>query len=115
MRLGKSCILRVFAECFEVLRGSKALEHTVNALIRRSTEYHVHGRRLDVVDCSEYLDEDVKLGPVRNLNAISEMLTESGLPAAVKERSIQVFTALAEAEAQTHGSTIDKVYFFTWL
>lgn len=37
------------------------------------------------------------------------MLAESGLPAEVKERSIAVFTALGEAEAKTHGSTLDKV------
>lgn len=37
------------------------------------------------------------------------MLVESGLPAGVKERSIAVFTALGEAEAKTHGSTLDQV------
>lgn len=47
--------------------------------------------------------------PVRNLSAISEMLAESELPEAVKEQSIQVFTALGEAEAKTHGSTLDQV------
>ncbi len=31
------------------------------------------------------------------------------LPARVKEQSIAVFTALAEAEAATHGVTLDKV------
>lgn len=34
---------------------------------------------------------------------------ESGLPEVVKERSIQVFTELGEAEAKTHGSTLDQV------
>lgn len=38
------------------------------------------------------------------------MLKESGLPAVVKERSIEVFTALGEAEAKTHGSTLDQVW-----
>lgn len=47
--------------------------------------------------------------PVRNLTAIRNMLSESSLPAAVKERSIQVFIALGEAEAKTHGSTLDQV------
>lgn len=46
---------------------------------------------------------------VRNLSAITDMLKESGLPTLVKERSVQVFTALGEAEAKTHGSTLDQV------
>lgn len=49
--------------------------------------------------------------PLRNLNTISKMLRESDLPTVVKERSIAVFTALGEAEAKTHGSTLDKVHF----
>lgn len=53
--------------------------------------------------------DDVHHDPVRNLSAISDMLAASGLPAEVKERSIQVFTALGEAEAKTHGSTLDQV------
>lgn len=53
--------------------------------------------------------DDFQHGPIRNLGVISEMLAESGLPAEVKERSIAVFTALGEAEAKTHGSTLDQV------
>lgn len=34
---------------------------------------------------------------------------KSDLPAVVKERSVQVFTELGEAEAKTHGSTLDQV------
>lgn len=41
------------------------------------------------------------------------MIKASGLPAVVKERSIRVFTELGEAEAKTHGSTLDQVD--TWL
>lgn len=48
-------------------------------------------------------------GPARNLGIITKMLAESGLPAEVKEKSIAVFTALGEAEAKTHGSTLDQV------
>lgn len=46
---------------------------------------------------------------VRNLVSIKNMVGDSALPPMVKERSIQVFTALAEAEAKTHGSTVDQV------
>lgn len=40
------------------------------------------------------------------------MIMESALPELVKERSIQVFTELGEAEAKTHGSTLDQVKAF---
>lgn len=46
---------------------------------------------------------------VRNLISIKNMVGDSALPTMVKARSIEVFTALAEAEAKTHGSTVDQV------
>jgi uncharacterized protein (DUF111 family) len=49
--------------------------------------------------------------PLRNLKSISSMLRESGLPEVVKEQSIAVFTALADAEAKTHGAAVDAVHF----
>ena len=49
---------------------------------------------------------------MRNLRAIREMIMESGLPEVVKDRSIQVFTELGQAEAKTHGSTLDQVKVF---
>lgn len=54
-------------------------------------------------------DESLQHGPARDLSVISEMLAESSLPPVVKEQSVQVFTALGEAEAKTHGSTLDQV------
>lgn len=53
--------------------------------------------------------EDIEEGPVRNLSVVREMIMKSDLPAVVKERSVQVFTELGEAEAKTHGSTLDQV------
>ena len=45
----------------------------------------------------------------RNLNDIKKLLSESGLPDSVKEKSIKVFSVLAEAEAWTHGTSVDNV------
>ncbi|MGI6359148.1 MAG: nickel pincer cofactor biosynthesis protein LarC [Bacillota bacterium] len=47
----------------------------------------------------------------RGLPEISQIIEQSGLPAAVKERSLQVFTVLAQAEARIHGSTPEEVHF----
>ena len=47
----------------------------------------------------------------RNLQDITEIINESTLPEVVKERSIQVFTRLAEAEAKVHQTTLDHIHF----
>jgi len=47
----------------------------------------------------------------RHLKHIVEIVNGSPLSPPVKERSIRVFTRLAEAEAKVHGTTIEKVHF----
>lgn len=47
----------------------------------------------------------------RNLDDICAMIGNSSLSPAVVERSIRVFTLLAEAEARVHGTTIDRIHF----
>jgi len=47
----------------------------------------------------------------RHLHDIKNIINESSLPKIVKEKSIQVFTRLAEAEAKVHQSTIEHVHF----
>jgi uncharacterized protein (TIGR00299 family) protein len=49
--------------------------------------------------------------PSRKLADISEVINRSELSAQVKARSIQIFERLAEAEAQVHGSTRERVHF----
>lgn len=48
---------------------------------------------------------------MRHINDFNQLITESHLPPAVKEKSRHVFALLAEAEAQVHGITIDEVHF----
>jgi len=59
---------------------------------------------------------DVKLDPAekqphRHLSHIVEIIDAANLSDAVKERSIAVFTELAEAEAKVHGTTVEKIHF----
>ncbi|TFJ87841.1 hypothetical protein NSK_001188 [Nannochloropsis salina CCMP1776] len=50
--------------------------------------------------------------PHRNLEIIREMIMNAdGLPISVRQQSVAVFTALAEAEAATHGVAVDKIHF----
>ncbi len=49
--------------------------------------------------------------PHRHLHHIEAILAGADLPQAVRERSLAVFRLLAEAEAEVHGSTVQKVHF----
>ena len=49
--------------------------------------------------------------PHRSFSHIREMLDGSGLDAAVKEKSIAVFTRIAQAEGRVHGVDPEKVHF----
>ncbi|MGH7741050.1 MAG: nickel pincer cofactor biosynthesis protein LarC [Candidatus Eiseniibacteriota bacterium] len=49
--------------------------------------------------------------PHRHLHHIAAMIEAAELERAVRERAIQVFRRLAEAEAEVHGSTPEKVHF----
>jgi len=47
----------------------------------------------------------------RNLHDVRAIIDASDLPAAVKEKSMAVFTRLANAEAKVHGTTIEHIHF----
>jgi pyridinium-3,5-bisthiocarboxylic acid mononucleotide nickel chelatase len=49
--------------------------------------------------------------PARRLADIREIINRSELSGQVKARSVQIVERLAEAEAQVHGSTRDRVHF----
>jgi uncharacterized protein (TIGR00299 family) protein len=49
--------------------------------------------------------------PHRHLRHIRALLEAADLEGVVRERALEVFTRLAEAEAQVHGSTIENVHF----
>lgn len=47
----------------------------------------------------------------RHLHHIEKIINESGLTDKIKQRAIEIFTRLAEAEAKVHGIDIQKVHF----
>jgi len=47
----------------------------------------------------------------RALSGVTEIIQDSPLPERVKERAVQVFTRLAEAEAAVHGVPVEEVHF----
>ncbi|MCH8205062.1 MAG: nickel pincer cofactor biosynthesis protein LarC [Candidatus Hydrogenedentes bacterium] len=49
--------------------------------------------------------------PHRHLHHIVEIIESGDLPAEVKEASLETFRRLAEAEAEVHGTTPEKIHF----
>ena len=49
--------------------------------------------------------------PHRHLHHIEQILDQADLPAGVRAQAKAVFLRLAEAEAEVHGSTVEKVHF----
>jgi hypothetical protein len=47
----------------------------------------------------------------RHLSDIKQIIEGSGLSGAVKQRAVQIFTRLAEAEARVHNEPVDHVHF----
>ncbi|MCH7995814.1 MAG: nickel pincer cofactor biosynthesis protein LarC, partial [Planctomycetes bacterium] len=49
--------------------------------------------------------------PHRHLADVVEIIRSGNLPDRVRQNSIEVFERLAKAEAQVHGTSVDKVHF----
>ena len=47
----------------------------------------------------------------RHLHDVTAIITQSGLPAAVKATALRIFASLADAEAHIHGVRADEVHF----
>lgn len=52
-----------------------------------------------------------KAQPHRHLADIEKILQGASLPDRIRDKALEVFTRLAEAEASVHGTTIDKIHF----
>mmetsp|Transcript_62141 Transcript_62141/g.72670 ORF Transcript_62141/g.72670 Transcript_62141/m.72670 type:complete len:689 (-) Transcript_62141:16-2082(-) len=50
-------------------------------------------------------------GPLRNFTQIRSLLLQSDFPPWVRSTSVSAFYVLAQAEALTHGSSVEKVHF----
>ncbi|HEB69044.1 MAG TPA: nickel pincer cofactor biosynthesis protein LarC [Desulfobulbus sp.] len=113
-----------YLDCFSGISGNMLLGALLQAgleeddLRRTLAALPVSGVRLEIKKVSArglaalqvrvHVDQDQ---PHRHLRDIKELLQASTLADPVKQRSLAVFTRLAEAEAVVHGTTPDAVHF----
>lgn len=116
--------LIAYADCFSGISGDMFLGALLDAGLPEQVlrdalaKLDLDGYRLSVSHLTRSgiratkLDVEVeKEQPFREYSSIKELLAKSSLTEPVKERALNIFQALAEAEAYVHGCDPDKVHF----
>ncbi|KAI9911576.1 hypothetical protein PsorP6_008869 [Peronosclerospora sorghi] len=75
------------------------------------SDSHEHNHNHDHVNDHDHARSKQNGEPMRNLDDIKAIIMESKLSNWVKEKCVAVFTLLAQAEAHTHGTSLDKIHF----
>ena len=113
----------VYFDCFSGISGDMALGALIDAGVSLDA-LRAMLQRLGVGGWELHASREVR-GPLagtrahvvapedhhRTLTDIRTLISGAPLPSAVVERSIRIFTLLAEAEARVHGTTVDQVHF----
>ena len=84
------------------------IEHTTkNGIAGINFDVHLHGHEHE----HHHDEHEHHHHHHRHLADIEAMITSSTLPSRVKVASLRAFSLLAEAEANVHGTTPDKIHF----
>jgi uncharacterized protein (TIGR00299 family) protein len=113
-----------YVDCFAGVSGNMMLGALLGAgvspaWLRSTVKKVIAGARLSVKDGERkwihgthvQVDFSPRGQPHRGLRDIEKMISQSGLPESVRDRSRAVFRRLADAEAKVHGITPDEVHF----
>jgi uncharacterized protein (TIGR00299 family) protein len=116
--------LHAHFDCVSGVAGDMTLAALVGAgwpvaeLERLPARLHLEGVRIHVRDvrrgpfAARHVSvESAEKQPHRHLHHVEAILDRAELPGPVRERAKQVFRRLAEAEAEVHGTTVEKVHF----
>jgi uncharacterized protein (TIGR00299 family) protein len=114
----------VYFDCFSGISGDMALGALIDVGASLDA-LRAMLQRLDVGGWELHASREVR-GPLagtrarivaleghhcRTLTDIRTLISGASLPSAVVERSIRIFTLLAEAEARVHGMTVEQIHF----
>lgn len=115
----------LYFDCYSGISG----DMTLGALLDLGLELDALKKMLDCLSLDGYCleTEKVKRGGIsgtralvklddgisnrRNLPEIIRLIEDAKLPMPVKSKSCAIFQALAEAEAEVHGTTVDQIHF----
>jgi len=114
-----------FLDCFSGISGDMLLGAQVSAglnveaLREELRKLPLRGYDLEAIECTRAGLRATKVNVVvdekahhhRGLSHIVGLVRASGLASSVQDRSIAIFTALAEAEAKVHGVAVEQVHF----
>ncbi len=117
------CMKVAYFDCFSGISGDMTLGALIDlgvpveALISEMKKLPIENWSIETVRERRGAIEGTRVlvsaldQPHRSFSHIREMLDGSGLDAAVKEKSIAVFTRIAQAEGRVHGVDPEKVHF----
>ncbi len=114
-----------YFDCFSGISGDMCLGALVSAgvdfdLLSQTlnrlpiTGYQIRQEKIKVQGIAAtniHVDLLEEKQPSRNLKDLMDIIQHSELPLEVKEKSEAVFQHLARAEAQVHGTTVEKIHF----
>ena len=111
-------------DCFSGISGDMCLAALVSAgwdaaeLVALPQRLRIEGARIEVSSTRRgpfaATRVEVRIEatqPHRHLHHIAALLAAADIADEVRQKALAVFTRLAEAEAEVHGSTIEKVHF----
>ncbi len=82
-------------------------------LLKLNLDFEISHQRVrkGAISAIKVIIKDSGSHPLRNLKTIKELIEKTSLSGEIKEKSLSIFTRLAEAEASVHQVDIDNVHF----
>ncbi|MBA7505025.1 Pyridinium-3,5-bisthiocarboxylic acid mononucleotide nickel insertion protein [subsurface metagenome] len=82
-------------------------------LLKLNLDFEISHQRVrkGAISAIKVIIKDSGSHPLRNLKTIKELIEKTSLSEEIKEKSLFIFTRLAEAEASVHQVDIDQVHF----
>jgi len=88
-------------------------DYIKKGLSKLDLEFKISHQRVrkGAISAVKVVIEESRNQPLRNLKTVKELIEKTSLSTDVKEKSVSIFTRLAEAEASVHQVEIDHVHF----